>query len=110
MTSPEEGTPESIPALGSRKEVHLEKILVPSTFPTKLRPRSTMRAGSESSPAQIVLLYVVEIPKYDSDADSRSASLGSVSDSPVNSRLAWSLREERLPYAIPNSAQPRKRL
>jgi hypothetical protein len=32
MTSPEEGTPESIPALGSRKEVHLEKILVPIDF------------------------------------------------------------------------------
>jgi len=58
MPSPEAVNPKSISALANRKDVTLEKILVPIDFSENAQPRSIMRSESEGSRARISRYYM----------------------------------------------------
>ena len=65
MPSPEAVNPNPIPAMANRKEVALEKILVPIDFSENASPAIdyAIRIGKLAG-THIALLYVVEIPRY----------------------------------------------
>ena len=75
MPSPEAVNPNSIPAMANRKEVTLEKILVPIDFSENASGAIdyAIRIGKLAG-THIALLYVVEIPRNQLNLDVYSAS------------------------------------
>ena len=99
MPDPEPVNPKATSALTSRKEVTLEKILVPIDFSdyTSAAVDYAVRIGKLAG-THIALLYVVEIPRHQLSLEVYSASERIRQPSMtcgLERRIAWSLSVRR---------------